>query len=264
MSESNGGLEMNFGVFFPQGYNTEKKWPVLYFLAGLTCDHNKFMEKATIGLKTASERGFVMIFPDTSARGAGIEGEDTDWDFGSAAGFYIDATTEKYGKHYNNESYITNELRETVNKEFSVDPEKQGITGHSMGGHGALSLYLKHPDIFKSCSAFAPIANPMNCPWGTKAFTGYLGEDQETWKAHDSTELVKFCGRTDLEFYVDVGTADNFLSNPNQLHPENFKAACEASGNKLTLNMREGYDHSFTFISTFATDHMNYHADKLC
>ena len=148
------------------------------------------MMKATIGFKWASELGLILIFPDTSAKGAGIEGEKDSWDFGESAGFYLDSTTDKFKNHYRNETYITKELREIVNTNFKVDSERQGIMGHSMGGHGALTLYLRHPDLYKSCSAFAPICNPINCPWGKKAFTGYLGSDEALWKEHDATELL--------------------------------------------------------------------------
>jgi len=206
-----------------------------------------------------------VVYPDTSPRGLKIAGEDDSWDFGSGAGFYVDATKAPYDKGYKMYSYITEELPEALFQEFSqLDSTRMSISGHSMGGHGALTLFLKNPGKYKSVSAFAPIANPINCPWGQKAFNGYFGEDtQAQWKAHDATELVKRW-KGPLDILIDVGTGDNFYKQ-KQLLPENFAEAVKASGADKTVNIRyqDGYDHSYFFISSFATDHIEHAAKYL-
>ncbi|KWF01571.1 S-formylglutathione hydrolase, partial [Burkholderia pseudomultivorans] len=201
--------------------------------------------------------------PDTSPRGAGVAGETDAWDFGVGAGFYVDATEAPWSAHYRMESYVTGELHEIVTAELPIDGARLGIFGHSMGGHGALTLALRHPDLYRSVSAFAPIAAPTRCPWGEKAFSGYLGEDREAWKAHDASELV---ARADAPKFadgilVDQGLADQFLAN--QLNPDVFEAACAKAGQPLTLRRHAGYDHGYYFISTFVADHVAHHARVL-
>jgi S-formylglutathione hydrolase len=201
--------------------------------------------------------------PDTSPRGANVPGETDGWDFGVGAGFYLDAMTPAWKKHYRMESYITRELYPLVTREYSIDENRIGIFGHSMGGHGALTLALRHPKLFKSVSAFAPISAPSECPWGLKAFTGYLGDDKSTWLAHDASALM--CERTSAPYpkgiLIDQGLADKFLAE--QLMPEKFEAACANANQPLTLRRHEGYDHGYYFISTFMEDHIRFHAERL-
>ncbi|MPV70202.1 S-formylglutathione hydrolase, partial [Burkholderia sp. BE17] len=204
-----------------------------------------------------------LVMPDTSPRGAGVPGETDAWDFGVGAGFYVDATEAPWSTHYRMESYVTGELREVVAAELPIDAARLGIFGHSMGGHGALTLALRHPGLYRSVSAFAPIAAPMRCPWGEKAFSGYLGDDRDAWKAHDASELV---ARADAPKFadgilVDQGLADQFLAN--QLNPDVFEAACAKAGQPLTLRRHPGYDHGYYFISTFIADHIAHHARVL-
>ncbi|KWF24112.1 S-formylglutathione hydrolase, partial [Burkholderia pseudomultivorans] len=211
----------------------------------------------------AAQHGIALVMPDTSPRGAGAAGETDAWDFGVGAGFYVDATEAPWSVHYRMESYVTGELRELVTAELPIDGARLGIFGHSMGGHGALTLALRHPDLYRSVSAFAPIAAPMRCPWGEKAFSGYLGEDREAWKQHDASELV---ARADAPKFaagilVDQGLADQFLAN--QLNPDVFEAACAKAGQPLTLRRHAGYDHGYYFISTFVADHIAHHARVL-
>ncbi|KAK6601473.1 s-formylglutathione hydrolase [Botrytis cinerea] len=213
----------------------------------------------------ASEKGIAVVYPDTSPRGLNIAGENDSWDFGTGAGFYIDATNPPYSTNYKMYSYITSELPSSLFSSFpELDSERKSIMGHSMGGHGALTLFLKNPGMYKSVSAFAPISNPINCPWGEKAFKGYLGEEKkEGWKKHDATELIgEFKG--EFPALIDVGTGDNFYKQ-GQLLPENFEAAAKKSGNdsNLTLRYQEGYDHSYFFISTFGRDHIEHAAKYL-
>ncbi|MPV70464.1 S-formylglutathione hydrolase, partial [Burkholderia sp. BE17] len=201
-----------------------------------------------------------LVMPDTSPRGAGVPGETDAWDFGVGAGFYVDATEAPWSTHYRMESYVTGELRELVAAELPIDGARLGIFGHSMGGHGALTLALRHPGLYRSVSAFAPIAAPTRCPWGEKAFSGYLGDDRDAWKAHDASELV---ARADAPKFadgilVDQGLADQFLAN--QLNPDVFEAACAKAGQPLTLRRHPGYDHGYYFISTFIGDHLAHHA----
>jgi len=259
------GTPMTFSIFLPpQAVEAGAKVPVLYYLSGLTCTDDNFTQKAC-AQRAAAAHGLALVAPDTSPRGAGIEGEDDSYDFGSGAGFYVDATVEKWSQHYNMYSYISKELPTLVNASFPVDGGRVGITGHSMGGHGALTIALRHPDVYKSVSAFAPICNPTKCPWGEKAFTGYLGS-VEAGKEHDATELMlargPFSAFTDI--LIDQGSADNFYSGSvNQLLPGNFAEACKAKGQTCNLRMQEGYDHSYYFVASFIEDHVAFHAGRL-
>jgi S-formylglutathione hydrolase len=254
------GLPMRFSVFMPNEAS-QKKVPGLFYLAGLTCTEETFPIKAG-AQRFAAQHGIALIAPDTSPRGAGAPGEADAWDFGVGAGFYVDATQEPWSKHYRMYSYVRDELRETVINELPVVGDRLGIFGHSMGGHGALMLALRNPDIYRSVSAFAPIAAPTRCPWGEKAFSGYLGEDREAWKQYDASELVGKATRKFAEgILVDQGLADNFLAQ--QLNPDVFEAACKAAGQPLTMRRHEGYDHGYFFISTFIEDHLAHHAKVL-
>jgi len=256
------GCAMALNVYLPPQASSQKV-PVLIYLSGLTCTGDNCAEKGFFQY-AASQKGIAIVYPDTSPRGLKIQGEDDSWDFGTGAGFYLNATKEPYAKNYRMESYITSELPEALFKHFTkLDSSRVSITGHSMGGHGALTLFLRYPGKYKSVSAFSPIANPSNCPWGEKAFTGYLGEDKEAWKEHDATELIKkWKGKLDI--LIDVGTVDNFYKQ-KQLLPENLVAAAKDSGNDkgLVVRYQEDYDHSYYFISTFATDHVNHAAKYL-
>ncbi|HEX7936546.1 MAG TPA: S-formylglutathione hydrolase, partial [Paraburkholderia sp.] len=237
------------------------KVPALFYLAGLTCTEETFPIKSG-AQRYAAEHGIALISPDTSPRGAGVPGESAAWDFGVGAGFYVDATEAPWAQHYRMYSYVRNELRETVLNELPVDGSKLGIFGHSMGGHGALMLALRNPEIYRSVSAFAPIAAPKRCPWGEKAFSGYLGADREAWKAYDASELVARASRKFAEgILVDQGLADQFLAE--QLNPDVFEAACKAAAQPLTLRRHAGYDHGYYFISSFVEDHIAHHAKVL-
>ena len=251
---------MRFAVYTPP-QAADGPVPVLYYLAGLTCTEETFMIKAG-AQRHAAEHGLMLVAPDTSPRDADITGEDDDWDFGTGAGFYVDATQEPWSGHYRMYSYVTRELPSVVEENFPARPDARGIFGHSMGGHGALVCALKNPDAFRSVSAFAPISAPTRVPWGEKAFTGYLGEDREAWKAYDAGELVRGHPFADgRSILVDQGLSDQFLEE--QLLPEALEEACAESGQPLTLNRREGYDHSYYFISTFMEDHVRHHAAAL-
>jgi S-formylglutathione hydrolase len=247
------GLPMRFSVYLPPDA-AGKQLPVLFYLAGLTCTEETFMIKAG-AQRVAAELG-------ASPRGAAVPGESDSWDFGVGAGFYLDATAEPWARHYRMESYIL-ELRELALGLLPADPRRVGIFGHSMGGHGALTLALRHPDLFRSVSAFAPIAAPIRCPWGQKAFGNYLGPDQTGWRAHDASELVKDAGRAVFPdgILVDQGLADKFLAE--QLHPEAFEEACRAAGQPLELRRHAGYDHGYYFIASFVEDHLRFHAARL-
>jgi len=250
--------EMKFAVYQPPQAKSETV-PVLYFLSGLTCTEENFMVKSG-AQQFAAKHGILLVVPDTSPRQAGIAGEDQDWDFGTGAGFYVDATQAPWNSNYQMYSYVTQELPALIAANFAVKPDRQGIFGHSMGGHGALVCALKNPDQYRSVSAFAPIAAPTRCPWGQKAFTHYLGADQTRWKAYDASELVQthsFNGT----ILIDQGTADAFLEK--QLMPEVFEQACAEVGQPLTLRRQAGYDHSYYFIATFVEDHIRYHAEQL-
>ncbi|MEJ7819747.1 MAG: S-formylglutathione hydrolase [Rubrobacteraceae bacterium] len=251
---------MRFAVYTPP-QAASGPVPVLYYLAGLTSTEETFMIKGG-AQHAAAEHGLMLVSPDTSPRGLGLPGEDDDYDFGTGAGFYIDATLEPWSRHYKMYTYVTSELPAIITEHFPARADSAGIFGHSMGGHGALTLALKNPDLYRSVSAFAPIAAPTRVPWGKKAFSGYLGPDEEQWRDHDATELVKEHpfpdGRTIL---VDGGTADEFLEE--QLSPGVFEAACAEVGQPLEFRRREGYDHGYYFISTFIDDHIRHHAGIL-
>eukprot|EP00052_Salpingoeca_macrocollata_P030869 m.321210 g.321210 ORF g.321210 m.321210 type:complete len:285 (+) comp25115_c0_seq1:29-883(+) len=252
--------EMKFAAILPEQIS-QKKVPVLFFLSGLTCNEQNFITKAG-AQRSAAEHGIAIICPDTSPR-VDIEGDSESWDFGKGAGFYVDATEEKWKTHYNMYSYITKELVDVVAQTFNVDVAKLGVFGHSMGGHGALVCALRSPGVFKSVSAFAPICHPCKCPWGDKAFSGYLGPDKETWKAYDATELAKVYDGPQLSVLIDQGKADKFLEN--QLKPQDFVRACAEAGTRVGVVLRshDGYDHSYYFISTFVADHIKHHAEIL-
>jgi len=259
-SEAN-QCEMTFSVFLPTPKSrTAPPPPVLYYLSGLTCTDENARTKAHFASE-AAKHGLAVVFPDTSARPeVAIEGQDDSYDFGSGAGFYVDATTEKWKKHYNMYTYITKELPELVSGLFPVDGERRSITGHSMGGHGALICHLKNPGMFSSVSAFSPICNPTVVPWGEKAFTGYLGS-VEAGKAYDATELVSNYDGPKVPLLIDQGTADGFLDN--QLKPKNFFMAAAKNNYNVELRMQPLYDHSYYFISTFMRDHIDFHARAL-
>jgi len=253
------GLPMRFSVYLPPGFEG-KQLPVLFYLAGLTCTEETFAIKAG-AQRVAAEEGLMLVMPDTSPRGAGVLGETDSWDFGVGAGFYLDATEEPWARHYRMYSYLL-ELRELVLREFGADGARCGIFGHSMGGHGALVMALRNPDLFRSVSAFAPIAAPSRCPWGEKAFSGYLGADRARWRAWDATELVSEGPvRFPQGILVDQGLADKFL--PDQLNPDAFEAACRAAGQPLTLRRHPGYDHGYYFIASFVEDHLRHHSRQL-
>jgi S-formylglutathione hydrolase len=252
------GLDMKISVFRPPQAQSHKV-PTLYYLAGLTCTEETFPIKSG-AQRVASQLGLMLVSPDTSPRGANIPGETDAWDFGVGAGFYVDATREPWAKHYRMYSYVTRELPALMASNFPADPVRQGIFGHSMGGHGALVCALRNPGQYQSLSAFAPISAPMRCPWGKKAFTGYLGEERAAWKEYDASELVRR-GRFAGSILVDQGLADKFL--PEQLFPEAFESACRDAGQPLTLRMQDGYDHGYFFIATFMEDHLRHHAEQL-
>ncbi|HSO06462.1 MAG TPA: S-formylglutathione hydrolase [Pelomicrobium sp.] len=252
------GLPMRFSVYRPPAAQ-KGPVPVLYYLAGLTCTEETFMIKAG-AQRVAAELGLMLVAPDTSPRDTGIAGEADDWEFGAGAGFYLDATQAPWSKHFRMYSYVAKELPAVVAANFPARADAQGIFGHSMGGHGALTIALKNPDRYRSLSAFAPIAAPSRCPWGEKAFSGYLGADRAVWLDHDATELVRRrpFGRPIL---VDQGLADKFL--PTQLNPDAFEAACREAGQPLKLRRHEGYDHGYYFIGTFMEEHLRFHAGEL-
>jgi len=257
------GLPMRFAAYLPpQAMQANPdRVPALFYLAGLTSTEETFPIKAG-AQRFAAQHGIALIAPDTSPRGAGITGESAAWDFGVGAGFYVDATEEPWSKHYRMYSYVRDELRETVLANLPVDGGRLGIFGHSMGGHGALTLALRNPDIYRSVSAFAPIAAPMRCPWGEKAFSGYLGDDRNAWRQYDASELVANAShRFAAGILIDQGLADQFLAE--QLNPEVFEAACRAAGQPLTLRRHEDYDHGYYFIQTFIEDHLAHHARVL-
>ena len=255
------GLPMRFSVFLPP-QASKGPVPALVYLAGLTCNEETFMTKSG-AQRLASELGLALIAPDTSPRGANVPGEADNWDFGVGAGFYLDASEAPWAKNYRMESWVTKELLPLLGSTLPVDAQRIGIFGHSMGGHGALTLALRHPDVFKSVSAFAPIAAPMQCPWGHKAFTGYLGTDKTSWAQHDATALMSAATRPPFPagILVDQGMADKFLAA--QLHPHLFEAACAQKGQPLTLRRHEGYDHGYYFIASFMDDHLRHHANQL-
>ena len=252
------GAEMRFSVYLPPAAR-ERRLPVLYFLAGLTCTEETFMIKAG-ALRLAAELGLIVVAPDTSPRGLGLPGEDDDWDFGSGAGFYIDAEAEPWRRNYRMYSYVTKELPAVIEAGFPADKDRRGVFGHSMGGHGALVVALKNPQAYRSVSAFAPISNPSAVPWGNKAFGNYLGPDRARWAEWDASLLMAE-RRFPESILVDQGLRDQFLDT--QLRPEALEAAAKRSGQSLTLRRHEGYDHSYWFIQSFIEDHMRWHAERL-
>lgn len=252
------GLPMRFSVYQPPQAE-QQRVPVLFFLAGLTCTEETFMIKAG-AQRYAAELGLMLVTMDTSPRQTGIPGETDAWDFGAGAGFYLDATAEPWARHYRMESYVTQELRNIIVEQFPADPNRIGIFGHSMGGHGALTLALRYPELFRSVSAFAPICAPIRCPWGQKAFSNYLGENQQDWQQYDTTALLQ-AGHRVPDLLVDQGFNDQFLTT--QLFPEALEQACGDAGQPLTLRFHQRYDHSYYFISTFIGEHLKYHRKQL-
>ena len=249
---------MQFSVFQP-GMAEGAALPVLWYLSGLTCTEENFTVKAG-AQRFAAEHNLILIAPDTSPRGCGVKGEDDDYDFGSGAGFYVDATQPPWDRNYRMYSYVTGELPSLIFEHFPARQDAQGITGHSMGGHGALVIGLKNPQTYRSISAFSPICSPLNCPWGQKALSGYLGNDRDSWRQYDAVCLIGQ-GCHSGEILVDQGTADDFLQD--QLKPELLQQACEKTGQPLDLRMQSGYDHSYFFIASFIGDHIRFHADRL-
>ena len=250
---------MRFGVFLPPQSDAARV-AVLYWLSGLTCTEENFIVKAG-AQRAAAELGLAIVVPDTSPRGLGIPGEADVYDFGLGAGFYVDATEPPWSDGYRMYSYITTELVSAVAAAFPIDPERAGIFGHSMGGHGALTIALRNPRLFKSISAFAPIASAMRCPWGEKALNGYLGADRTRWREYDATALIESRGWKGPPILVDQGTSDQFLET--QLKPNLLEVACRRAGVALDLRLRDGYDHSYFFIATFIDDHLRFHARHL-
>ena len=250
------GTPMRFSVFVPQ---VDGPVPYLIWLSGLTCTEDNITTKAG-AYAAAAKAGVAIVAPDTSPRGEGVA-DDPAYDLGQGAGFYVDAVQAPWAPHFKKESYIVADMIAAVEGAFPLDPSRRGVFGHSMGGHGALTLTLRHPELFKAVSAFAPICSPTQCAWGQKAFAAYLGPDETAWREHDAALLIA-AGRARVsEILVDQGTADNFLAE--QLKPELLAAACETAGVALTLRMQEGYDHSYFFISSFVADHVAWHAERL-
>ena len=252
------GLPMRFSVYLPPQALAGAACPALMFLAGLTCSEETFMIKAGAQAIAARE-GMILIAPDTSPRGANLPGEAEAWDFGVGAGFYLDATEQPWARHYRMHSYLIKELIPLLLASLPIDATRLGIMGHSMGGHGALVLALRHPDIFNSVSAFAPIAAPMQCPWGRKAFSGYLGTDENSWRNYDATALMQ--QQTQAPYpngiLIDQGLDDKFLAD--QLHPDLFATACQQVQQPLNLRQQPGYDHGYYFINSFIEDHLMHH-----
>lgn len=259
------GLPMRFGVYLPPAALAGRRVPLVVCLAGLTCTEETFAMKAG-AQRMAAQRGLALLMPDTSPRGAGVVGEDQHWDFGVGAGFYLDATQAPWAGHWRMESHLLKELLPAAAAEFGLDGERVGILGHSMGGHGALTLALRHPGRFRSVSALAPICAPTQCPWGRTAFNGYLGQDEghhAEWAAHDASCLMS--AQTTVPYpagiLVDQGLDDKFLAE--QLHPEALEAACAKVGQPLTLRRHAGYDHGYYFIASFIDEHLKHHAQQL-
>lgn len=250
------GTPMRFSVFVPQASGPV---PYLIWLSGLTCTEDNFTTKAG-AYAAAAKAGIAIVAPDTSPRGEGVA-DDPAYDLGQGAGFYVDAVQAPWAPHFRMETYVVSDLIAAVEGAFALDPARRGVFGHSMGGHGALTLTLRHPELFRSVSAFAPICSPTRCAWGQKAFAAYLGDDQALWRRHDAALLIEAGAGAVSEILVDQGTSDNFLAE--QLKPELLKSACESAGVALTLRMQEGYDHSYFFISSFVADHVAWHAARL-
>jgi S-formylglutathione hydrolase len=253
------GTKMRFGLYRPPDATNVKR-PMLTYLAGLTCTEETFCIKAG-AQRLAAQNGLILLAPDTSPRSAGIPGEDKDWDFGVGAGFYLDATVKPWSDHYRMYTYVTEELPRLVAEKFAADLERQSIMGHSMGGHGALTIALKNPARYKSVSALAPVCAPLHCPWGIKAFNGFLGGDMKAARRYDAAALIDDGARFPGTILVDQGKADKFLKE--QLKPELLEAACERGGQSLELRRHPRYDHSYYFISTFVGDHIAHHAAVL-
>ena len=251
------GTDMTFSVYVPP-HEAGAKLPVLWYLSGLTCTHANVTDKGEYR-RACAENGVIFVAPDTSPRGEGVA-DDPAYDFGQGAGFYVDATQAPWASHFHMRAYVEQELPALIAAEFPVDMACQGITGHSMGGHGALTVALRNPDRFRSVSAFAPIVAPSVVPWGEKALAGYLGEDRDGWRPYDACALILDGARVG-ELLVDVGDADQFLHE--QLRPELLRAACDAAGIPLTLRLQPDYDHSYYFISSFMADHVAWHAERL-
>lgn len=257
------GLPMRFALYLPPQASAGARVPLLVYLAGLTCTEETFAIKAG-AQRVAAELGLALLMPDTSPRGANIPGEADSWDFGVGAGFYLDATREPWARHWRMESWLMKELLPQVAQHAPVQPGQVGIFGHSMGGHGALTLALRHPGVFASLSALAPICAPMRCAWGQKAFAGYLGDDRAAWAAHDASELMRTQHRPPYPrgLLVDQGLADKFLAE-GQLQPEALETACAAIGQPLTLRRHAGYDHGYYFVATMVEAHLRHHAAVL-
>lgn len=254
------GTDMTFSIFLPPQAEESGKLPVVWYLSGLTCTHANVTEKGEYRAACA-ELGLIFVAPDTSPRGEGVPtASDGAWDFGLGAGFYVDATEEPWSGHYRMWTYVTEELPALIASKFPIDEARQGITGHSMGGHGALTIALNHPDRFRSVSAFAPIVAPSQVPWGQKALGGYLGDNRDAWRKHDAVALIEDGARV-AELLVDVGDADPFIEK--ELRPELLERACADAGIALTLRRQQGYDHSYYFISTFMAEHLRWHAERL-
>ena len=253
------GTDMTFAVFVPE-HAPGAKLPVLFYLSGLTCTHANVMEKGEYR-QACAKHGIIFVAPDTSPRGDGVPDDpDGAYDFGLGAGFYVNATQEPWAEHYRMRGYVEQELPHLIDTHFPADMGRQGITGHSMGGHGALTIALRNPGRFRSTSAFAPIVSPMNCPWGHKALAGYLGSDQAHWAEYDACALIAGGARLP-DLLVDQGDADNFLDE--QLKTYLLEEACTVAGQQATIRMQAGYDHSYYFISTFMADHIAWHAERL-
>ncbi|GLV26970.1 S-formylglutathione hydrolase [Sphingobium sp. TomTYG45] len=258
-ASSTTGTEMTFSVFVPPQAEGSKL-PIVWYLSGLTCNHANVTEKGEFR-RACADLGLIFIAPDTSPRGDDVPDDPAGaYDFGLGAGFYVDATEAPYNRHYQMWSYITDELPRVIADNFPADMTRQSIMGHSMGGHGALTIGLRHPERYAAVSAFAPIVAPSQVPWGQKALSGYLGNDRKAWRKHDAVALIEDGARVSA-LLVDQGGADTFLDQ--ELRPHLLKDACAAANIDLTLNMREGYDHSYYFISTFMTDHLHWHAARL-
>ncbi|KAL9411702.1 hypothetical protein AB3S75_045327 [Citrus x aurantiifolia] len=253
------GCSMNFHIYFPPSSSPSHKFPVLYWLSGLTCTDENFIAKSG-AQRAASAEGVALIAPDTSPR-LNVEGEADSWDFGVGAGFYLNATQEKW-KNWRMYDYVVKELPKLLSENFpQLETSRASIFGHSMGGHGALTIYLKNLDKYKSVSAFAPICNPVNCPWGQKAFTNYLGSNKADWEEYDATSLVSKNKNVSATILIDQGQDDKFL--PDQLFPNKFEEACRSANVALLLRFQPGYDHSYFFIATFIDDHIHHHAQAL-
>ncbi|XP_077252665.1 S-formylglutathione hydrolase [Tasmannia lanceolata] len=255
------GCSMTFHIYFPPALPSPKKFSVLYWLSGLSCSDENFIIKSG-AQRVASSEGIALVTPDTSPRGLNVEGEADSWDFGVGAGFYLNATQEKW-KNWRMYDYVVKELPKVLSENFQqLDTSSASIFGHSMGGHGALTIYLKNADKYKSASAFSPICNPINCAWGQKAFTNYLGGSKSDWEEYDATCLITKCNKISTPILIDQGEDDKFLHD-GQLLPQKFEEACKSVNAPLLLRMQPGYDHSYYFIATFVEDHIRHHSQAL-